>query len=205
MVGSRSDAVGNWTPEFGPLRRTVSTSGTATVVLGLGMVGFAAALGWLGWYGRAQATLATWLVLGGLIIMIGGLGVLSLVSIAVKGPSRIEIGEVGITSNRLAPTLWTWSDVGRVTIRVTVRRESQIGTMLTGSLPMPRWLRSHVRIRLELQPSPETSRRPARIHVVEPFVSDGEDVAIVRDLDAALRCYAKARYAGVHEDIRTRP
>lgn len=174
-------------------------------MLGLGLVGVAVALGWLGWYGRAEAALATWLVIGVLIVVIGGLGILDLVAVFGAGPSWIEIGELGVRSNLVTPPWWSWTDVGRATVTVRVRRESQIVAILAGTVPTPAWVRSEVRIRIDLEPSPDTPRRPARIRVTEPFISDGEDIAIVRDLDAALRWYAGARYAGVTKDVRTRP
>ncbi len=140
-----------------------------------------------------------WLAFGLLavfVVFFGGLGLSAIIGTVRGGRAEITVGPDGIVSNRLAPAAWAWSDLEHVAVEVSLRRELFVTTL------EPKRLRTRATIAIVLQPAASGVRRmPARIRVPAPTFTTGENIPIVRDLDAALRAFGGLRYAGVREQL----
>jgi len=188
---------GSWTPAHGPLHRYLSPSRRVGLSVGGGMLAVAVALAVLGVVQRN--TLAeepvTFVVLTVLVVFLGGLGSAAVAGVLRAGRSSIVVSPDGVTSNRLSPASWSWSDLESVTVQVTLRR----GLLVTS--PGPKTLRTDAKIVLLIQPRGRSADDAFRIRVLAPTFTSGENIPIVRDLDAAFRAYGGPRYAGVSETL----
>lgn len=204
--------VGAWTPADGPLHRHLAPSQGTVRVVGAGMLIVGVALAALGAV-KLDTLRDDWfagVVLVVLVVVIGGLGLAALVGSTRAGRPEIRVGPDGIVSNRLSPQAWAWTDLERVAVHVALRRESLVTTL------EPKALRTRVRITIEVQPTSYAlarvpgqvrARAAARdafafqIRVMEPTLTTGENIPVVRDLDAAFRTYGARVYAGVSERL----
>ncbi|WP_370614426.1 hypothetical protein [Mumia sp. Pv 4-285] len=190
--------VGSWNPAHGPLHRYLSPRPRTAVAVGGGMLTVAVVLVAMAVIQRDRLV-EEWfavVVLVVLVVFLGGLGLAAIAGTLRGGRAEIAIGPHGITSNRLSPDSWVWGDLYRVSIDVALRREAFVTTL------EPKILRTRATIEIVLQPTATVGRSPARIRVVAPTFTTGENIPIVRDLDAALRAYGGLRYAGVSEQLR---
>ena len=188
-----------WAPGRRPTGRCTATS---PPVAAQGWLSAAGCSPWpsLAVLGVAQRnTLAeepvTFVVLTVLVVFLGGLGAAAVAGVLRAGRSSIAVGPDGITSNRLSPASWPWSHLESVAVQVTLRR----GLLVTS--PGPKTLRTDAKIVILIQPRGRSADDAFRIRVLAPTFTSGENIPIVRDLDAAFRAYGGPRYAGVSETL----
>ncbi|MGH1564688.1 hypothetical protein [Mumia sp. DW29H23] len=189
--------VGSWAPAHGPLHRFLSPRRGTAVAIGAGMLTVAVGLAGAGVVQRhtLEGEWLTVVVLVALVVFLGGLGLAAVLGSVRGGRAEITIGPEGITSNRLSPASWAWRDLEHVEVEVALRRELFVTTL------EPKSLRTRATIAIVLRPTAPARREPARIRVLAPAFTSGENIPIVRDLDAALRAYGGQRFLGVREQL----
>lgn len=213
--------MGSWTADDGPLDRGQSASPRGSLAAGLLLVIIAVALAVLTatQLDRVPGREIAFVLLVLVILALAAVGLTVVRHYPRLRSARLVIDAGGITATHVSPQSWAWPELEQVAVEVLLRRE-----VLELA---PRSLRTTVWIHVLLRPTPEaTAHRaaagtlpasprwrpqdsatgyPYLIRLTAPIFTAGDNLPIVRDVDAALRHYAGSRYVGVQEKKRYTP